>query len=136
PDQYIRMTRFDEYKPRSEKPNGFGGGKIAYTDEIRWQPVPEVATRVAQVETGELDFTDDLNLDAYDRLKKNSSLRPIVVIGNGWLIAVLNKKEGLMTSQKLRQAWQAAIDTEPIMKNLAAGHSELHPLYSNPIHSE
>src|SRR5205823_12845982 len=71
PDQYIRMVRFDEYKSRNEAPNGFGGGKTAYLDEIRWQPVPEVATRVAQVETGELDFADDLNLDAYDRLKKN-----------------------------------------------------------------
>ena len=56
PDQYIRMVRFDDYKSRSEKPNGYGGGKIAYVDEIRWVPVPEVATRVAQVETGELDF--------------------------------------------------------------------------------
>ena len=38
PDQYIRMVRFDDYKPRSEKPNGYGGGKIAYVDEIRWMP--------------------------------------------------------------------------------------------------
>src|SRR4029453_677698 len=62
PDQYIRMVRFDDYKPRNEKPNGFGGGKRAWVDEIRWEPVPEVATRVVQVETGELDFADDLNL--------------------------------------------------------------------------
>ena len=55
PDQYIRMVRFDDYKPRSEKPNGYGGAKIAYVDEIRWIPVPDVATRVAQMETGELD---------------------------------------------------------------------------------
>src|SRR5207244_11261500 len=55
-----------------------GGGKTAYVDEIRWHPVPEVATRVAQVETGELDFADDLNLDAYDRLKKNPNLKAIV----------------------------------------------------------
>ena len=44
PDQYIRMVRFDDYKPRSEKPNGYGGAKIAYVDEIRWIPVPDVAT--------------------------------------------------------------------------------------------
>ena len=37
-----------------------------------------------------------------------------------WLVAVLNKKEGLMTNQKLRQAWQAALDIEPIMKAAAA----------------
>src|SRR5262245_56108731 len=58
PDQYIRMVRFDDYKSRNEKPNGYGGGKTAYLDEVRFQPVPEVATRVAQVETGELDFAD------------------------------------------------------------------------------
>src|SRR5207249_4606834 len=54
PDQYIRMVRFDEYRSRNEQPNGYGGGKTAWLDEIRWSPVPEVATRVAQVETGEL----------------------------------------------------------------------------------
>src|ERR687887_1396345 len=29
PDQYIRMVRFDEYKSRNEKPNGYGGGETA-----------------------------------------------------------------------------------------------------------
>ncbi|MEK7839357.1 MAG: ABC transporter substrate-binding protein, partial [candidate division NC10 bacterium] len=101
PDQYIRMVRFDEYRSRNEKPNGYGGGKTAYVDEIRWVPVPEVATRVAQVETGELDFADDLNLDAFDRLKRNPAVRPIVSKPYYWLVAVFNKKEGLMTHQKL-----------------------------------
>src|SRR5881296_213508 len=136
PDQYIRMVRFDDYKSRNEPPNGYGGGKTAWVDEIRRVPVPEVATRVAQVETGELEFADDLNLDAYDRLKKNSNVKAIVAIGNGWLIAVLNKKEGLMTSQKLRQAWQAAIDIEPIMKNVAGGHSEFYRMDSSLIMTE
>src|SRR6267143_5046559 len=136
PDQYIRMVRFDEYKSRNETPNGYGGGKTAYLDEVRFQPVPEVATRVAQVETGELDFADDLNLDAYERLKKNPNLHPIVSRGNYWLVAVLNKKEGLMTSQKLRQAWQAAIDIEPIMKNVAGGHSEFYRMDSSLIMAE
>ena len=100
-------------------------------DEIRWVPVPEVATRVAQVETGELDFADDLNLDSYDRLKKNANARPIVSKPYYWLVAVMNKKEGLMTNQKLRQAWQAAIDIEPIMKNVAGGRAEFYRMDSS-----
>ena len=131
PDQYIRMVRFDDYKSRGEKPNGYGGGKTAYMDEIRWIPVPEVATRVAQVETGELEFADDLNLDAYDRLKKNPHVQTIVSKPYYWLVAVFNKKEGLMTNQKLRQAWQAALDIEPIMKNVAGGHSEFYRMDSS-----
>src|SRR5205807_2494880 len=131
PDQYIRMVRFDDYKARNEKPNGYGGGKTAHLDEIRWIPVPEVATRVAQVETGELEFADDLNLDAYDRLTKNPNVRPLVSKPYYWLVALFNKKEGLMTNQKLRQAWQAALDIDPIMKNVAGGHRELYRMDSS-----
>jgi peptide/nickel transport system substrate-binding protein len=126
PDQYIRMVRFDEYKALTGKPSGYGGAKTAWVDEIRWIPVPDVATRVAQIETGELDFADDLNIDAYDRLKANPNVQPIVARPYYWLVAVLNKKEGLMTNQKLRQAWQAAIDIEPIMKNVAGGKAEFY----------
>ena len=131
PDQYIRMVRFDEYKSRAEKPNGYGGGKTAWVDEIRWIPVPEVATRVAQVETGELEFADDLNLDAYDRLQTNPNVRTIVSKPYYWLVAVFNKKDGLMTNAKLRQAWQAAIDIEPIMKNVAGGRAEFYRMDSS-----
>jgi len=131
PDQYIRMVRFDEYRSRNEQPNGYGGGKTAWLDEIRWISVPEVATRVAQVETGELEFADDLNLDAYERIRKNPNVKAIVSKPYYWLVAVLNKKEGLMTNAKLRQAWQAAIDIEPIMKNVAGGHADFYRMDSS-----
>jgi peptide/nickel transport system substrate-binding protein len=32
PDQYIRMVRFDDYKPLSGKQSGYGGAKIVYVD--------------------------------------------------------------------------------------------------------
>ena len=116
PDSHIRMVRFDDYKPRPEAPNGWGGRKIAYLDEIRWIPTPDVATRVAALESGDVDFADDLQPDAFDRVKANTRLKPIVVRPFSWAIGVFNKKEGLMTNQKLRQAIQAAIDVEPVMK--------------------
>ena len=131
PDQHIRMVRFDDYKSRSDKASGYGGAKTAWVDELRWIPVPDVATRVAQMETGELDFADDLNLDAYDRLQKSANARPVVAKPYYWLVAVLNKKEGLMTNQKLRQAWQAALDIEPIMKAVAGGRSEFYRMDSS-----
>src|SRR5260370_25122935 len=127
------MVGFGGYKSGNEKPNGYGGGKTAWLDEVRGIPVREVATRVAQVETGELEFADDLNLDAYERLRKNPNVKVIVSKPYYWLVAVFNKKEGLMTNQKLRQAWQAAIDIEPIMKNVAGGKSELYRMDSSLI---
>ena len=136
PDQHIRMVRFDDYKPRSEKRNGYGGAKIAYIDQIDWMPVPDVATRVAQMETGELQLADDLIADSFDRLKNSANARPIIAKMYYWLVAVLNKKEGLMTNQKLRQAWQAALDIEPIMKTVAAGRPEFYRMDYNLIHQE
>jgi peptide/nickel transport system substrate-binding protein len=136
PDRHIRMARFDDYKPRSEKRNGYGGAKVAYIDQIDWIPVPDVATRVAQMETGELDLADDLNADAYDRLLKSANARPIIAKMYYWLVAVINKKEGLMTNQKLRQAWQAALDIEPIMKTVAGGRAEFYRMDYNLIHAE
>ena len=120
PDQYIRMVRFDGYKPLAGKQTGYGGAKIVHVDELRWVPVPDVASRAAQVESGDLDVGDDLDANAYERLAKNPNVQPIIVKPYYWLVAVFNKKEGLMTNQKLRQAWQAAIDIEPIMKTVAA----------------
>jgi peptide/nickel transport system substrate-binding protein len=75
-----------------------------------------VATRVAALESGELDFVDDIQADAYEKIKANPKLRPVIVRPISWPTAVFNKKEGLMTNQKLRQAIQAAIDIEPAMQ--------------------
>jgi peptide/nickel transport system substrate-binding protein len=136
PDQHLRMVRFDEYKSRNEKPSGYGGGKAAYVDELRWIPVPDGATRVAQVETGELDFADDLIIDAYDRLARNPNVTPIVAKPYYWLVAVLNKKEGLMTNEKLRQAWQAAVDNEPITAAAAGGRREFYRMDSSLAFAE
>src|SRR6266581_6499197 len=131
PDRHIKMARFDDYQPRKEAASGYGGRKIAYVNELLWIPVPDAATRVAQIETGELDFADDLDLNAYERLKNSPGVQAIVAKPYYWLVAVFNKKEGLMTNQKLRQAWQAALDMEPIMKNVAGGHRELYRMDSS-----
>ncbi|HEX6212468.1 MAG TPA: ABC transporter substrate-binding protein [Methylomirabilota bacterium] len=131
PDRHIKMVRFDGYQPRKEPASGYGGRKVVHIDELLWLPVPDAATRVAQIETGELDFADDLDLNAYGRLKKTAGVQPLVAKPYYWLVAVFNKKEGLMTNPKLRQAWQAALDMEPIMKNVAGGHPELYRLDSS-----
>jgi len=131
PDRHIKMVRFDDYQPRKEPASGYGGRKVVHVNELLWIPVPDAATRVAQIETGELDFADDLDLNAYERLRSSPGVQAIVAKPYYWLVAVLNKKEGLMTNQKLRQAWQAALDMEPIMKTVAGGHRELYRMDSS-----
>jgi peptide/nickel transport system substrate-binding protein len=118
PDRHIKLARFKDYAARPEPANGYGGKRTAYLDEIRFIPVPDVAVRLAGVETGEYHFAHQIKQDQYDRIKTLPGIRPRVIKFGGWATAVINHKQGLMTNKTLRQALQAALDMEPI---LAAG---------------
>ena len=127
PDRHIKLARFKDYSARAEAPDGYGGKRTAYVDEILFLPVPDVAVRLAGVETGEYHFAQQIKQDQYDRVKGLSGIDAHVVKPYGWITAVPNHKEGLMTSKKIRQAFQAALDMEPIM-GAGIGNKEFYRL--------
>ena len=114
-DRHIKVARFKDYAARSEPPDGHGGRRTAWVDEIHFLPVPDVAVRVAGVETGDYHFAQTVKPDLHDRLKANPRLDLHIVKPSAWITAAPNHKQGLMTNRKLRQAMQAALDMEPIM---------------------
>ena len=53
PDRHVRLARFKDYSARSEPPNGAGGKRAAYLDELLFIPVPDGAAEpVNKNETG------------------------------------------------------------------------------------
>ena len=118
PDRHIRLARFQDYVARTDPPNGPAGTRVAYLDEILFVPVPDVAVRLAGVETGEYHYGQQIKPDQYERVKTVRDIVPGIIKPAGWTTAVLNHKQGLMTDKRIRQAFQAALDMEPI---LAAG---------------
>ena len=115
PDRHIKVARFKDYAARSEPSDGYGGRRTAWVDEIHFLPVPDVAVRVAGVESGDYHFAQTIKPDLHDRLKANPRLDLHIVKPSAWITAAPNHKQGLMTSKKLRQALQATLDMEPIM---------------------
>ena len=115
PDRHIKLARFKDYSARSEPPNGFGGKRTAYFDEILFLTVPETAVRLAGVETGEYHHAMFIKQDSYERIKNIPTLESRIVKPRGWAVAVMNHKSPLMSQTKLRQAFQAALDMEPIL---------------------
>ena len=115
PDRHVRVARFKDYAARSEAPNGFGGRRTAYFDEILFIPVPDVAVRLAGVETGEYHLALQIQQDQYERIKTMPGVVAALNKPEAWSTAVLNHKQGLMTDKRIRQAFQAALDMEPIM---------------------
>jgi len=125
PDRHLKLARFKEYSARTDAVDGYGGKRVAYVDEILFIPVPDVAVRLAGVETGEYHFGQQIKQDQYERVKGLPALDARVVKPSGWITAVPNHKEGMMTSKKIRQAFQAALDLEPIMA-AAVGNKDFY----------
>jgi len=116
PDRHVKLARFKDYAARTDAPDGgFGGKRTAYLDEILFIPVPDVAVRLAGVETGEYHYSQQIQQDQFDRVKGMRDVVPGIIKPAGWSTAVLNHKQGLMTDKRIRQAFQAALDMEPIM---------------------
>src|SRR5437867_526158 len=126
-DRHIKLARFKDYVARRDTPDGYGGKRTAYLDEILFLPVPDVTVRLAGVETGEYHFGQQIKQDQYDRIKGLAAIEARIVKPSAWSTAVPNHKEGLMTSKKIRQAFQAALDMEPIMA-AAIGNRDFYRL--------
>ena len=134
PDRYIKVKRFDKYSARPDPPNGYGGKKTAYLDEIHFIPVPEQAQRYNLLVGGEVDFSEQVLVDNYPALKANPQI-DTVISKSWWIIGVMNKKQGLLTNLKLRQAIQAAFDMEPILMNVV-GNKDFYRLDPNLVYAE
>ncbi|OLC15932.1 MAG: hypothetical protein AUH29_06560 [Candidatus Rokubacteria bacterium 13_1_40CM_69_27] len=135
PDRYIKLARFKDYVARSDGPEGFGGKRTAWVDEILFIPVPDVAVRLAGVETGEYHYAQQIKQDQYERIRAMAGVVPVVIKPAGWSTAVLNHKQGLMTDKRIRQAFQAALDMEPIMA-AGFGHRAFYRVDPSLMHIE
>ncbi|HET7344163.1 MAG TPA: ABC transporter substrate-binding protein [Methylomirabilota bacterium] len=127
PDRHIKLARFDGYAARGEAASGLAGQRIAYLDEIYFQPVPDYATRQAGIVTGEYNLIQQVKPDQYERIKSTPGVEPVVVKPYGWVTIVLNTRQGIMTDKRIRQAMQAALDVDPMML-AGLGHKDFYRL--------
>lgn len=114
-DQYVHLNKFENYKPVNLPPDGLSGKKEVFITDLYFDIVTDSSTRLAGLQTGEYDVALELNYDSYNQIKNDPNLKtyPFSV---GQSVLIYNKKEGLFTNVKMRQAINAAINAEEIMK--------------------
>lgn len=113
-DTEIRLQRFEDYSPRSEPPNGYGGQKIAYLDEVVFIPTPEASVRASALEAGDFEFVVSLARDDYERLDANPDVQMIIQFQGSTDLA-LNNAAGMFTNKQIRKAFQAALNPEELL---------------------
>ncbi|MFN8524973.1 MAG: ABC transporter substrate-binding protein [Chloroflexota bacterium] len=116
-DDHLTLQRFDEY-----------WGPRPSVREIVWRPIPDAATRIASLETGQVDVivnvppTEAERLGSRDdlRVSKVSSMRTIYVGMNTGTGKATDVNEPLK-NEKVRQAVQRAIDYQAIIRDVLRG---------------
>ncbi|TCP82079.1 peptide/nickel transport system substrate-binding protein [Rhizobium sp. PP-CC-2G-626] len=126
-DQYIQLTRFDGYTPRSGEADGYGGARHQYLDEIRFVPVPDANTRVEAAISGQYDYIDSLPVESFDRLKGSTASEPLVLKPFGYPVFVFNTAEGVAKDVAIRKAIRQALSMEDMLA-AAFGSTDFYAL--------
>ncbi|MET3288789.1 UNVERIFIED_CONTAM: peptide/nickel transport system substrate-binding protein [Brevibacillus sp. OAP136] len=114
-DQYIHLQKYADYQTVDMPSTGLGGKKQAKINDLFYYIVPDQATRVAGMQSGEYDFADDVPLDNYDQLKADPNLEAIVVKPKRSSMINLNLEGHVFGNQKMREAVSTALDRDAIM---------------------
>ncbi|MEK5057392.1 ABC transporter substrate-binding protein [Paenibacillus shunpengii] len=119
-DQYVHLNKFLDYAGEETESNGLSGKKNAYLDEIYFRYVTDESTRVAGIMTGEYDVAFGIPFDNADQIEGTDGVSNYFSEG-GIVTYVFNKKAGPFSDQKLRQAFNTALNYD---EALTAAYSD------------
>lgn len=113
-DQQAVVSRFDGYISRDEKADGATGAKTAYADTVKFIPY-SASNTLNQLRTSEVHVAPQfLSMDQFSVYQADPTLHAVVSEGSEFSLLQFNRKAGLMTDLKLRQAVLNAVDPEAI----------------------
>ena len=128
-NQYIKLTKFDGYKPYGDENaplDGLSGYKHAYAGTLTYFYAPDESTRLAGLQTGQFDAMFNLSSDNFDLVGGTEGLTADKA-QDGIAVFVCNKKEGPMSNPLVRQAVNAQMDCEGMM---ISGYGKFYSLNS------
>lgn len=117
PDSHVKLKRFDGYiqAPAGNARDGFGGKKTAYVDTITIRFVPEGGARTAGLQSGEFHVLEQIPTPAAKRLANDRSVTMHEMMPWAFQTFIFNVAQAPTNNVKVRQAIQAAVDTEEAM---------------------
>ncbi|MBV7505306.1 ABC transporter substrate-binding protein [Bacillus sp. sid0103] len=134
PDQYIKLTKYDDYKPVDAPSNGLAGKKEVFVDNLVFDVVTDSSTRLAGITTGQYQIAYQISYDNYDQINSSPDIKPSLNLYGG-VAFVFNKKQGPFTNQKLRQAVNTGINNEDVLMG-ALGNKKFYRLDNGLMYKE
>ncbi len=130
PDEYVRMEAWEDYRDGAPA-----------VKEIMWRPVPETATRIAELKAGGADLIVNVPPDLVDDVDSHPGVEVRTVAGGRRIIIGIghgrNPRHPANEDKRVRQAMNYAFDAEGMFESLLGGLGEpagtiVNPPNSNP----
>lgn len=117
PGERAVLDRNPNYHPRPEPPDGLSGGKVVRVDHVELISMPDQATRIAALQTGELDLLEVPPFDFIDVLQKDPHIRVTSQQGIQQMMDVIavNHRQPPFDNVLVRRALQAAVTQADVM---------------------
>ncbi len=109
--------KFDGYVPRQEPPEWTAGGKIANFQRIEWKIIPDAATASAALQSGEVDWYEQVQADLVPLLKRSADIAFAASNPQGYIAGLrFNHLYPPFNDVRMRRAVLAAVNQEDYMR--------------------
>ena len=123
----IALDRFEGYTPPQGETSGYAGPREAYLDRIEFIVVPETATALASLRTGELQLTPSIGPNDEAELQSAETVTVLNEPGLEWNTLLINLRDPVMSDINMRRAIAHAIDFEGVARAVTRGAVGYNP---------
>ncbi len=123
-DEYVSGSRaayakFDGYVPRQEAASRTAGGKVAHFERVEWTIIPDSATASAALQSGEIDWWEQINADLAPLLRRSRGVQVEVLNTLGYIgVARFNCLHPPFNNPAIRRALLLALNQEDYLRGV------------------
>ncbi|MCR0983750.1 ABC transporter substrate-binding protein [Roseomonas populi] len=120
PGERAIFDRNPRYRPRTEPADALAGGKVVRFDRVELISIPDAATRLSALQTGEVDFLEIVPGDFIPALLRDRNITVSRPQGTDQIMSILqiNHAQPPFNNLLLRRAAQQAIRQSEVMASL------------------
>ncbi|MGY6247215.1 ABC transporter substrate-binding protein [Bosea thiooxidans] len=125
--QYVELSRFADYKSRSEPSDGLSGAKEAKVEKVRVNLVPDAQVAKLGILQGQLDLWTDVDAASIKDFANDKAVTVTTTPVAGIYTVPLQSRDPVLADPRIRQAISHAIDRPSLAKAVLDDESVASP---------
>ncbi|MBV9252137.1 MAG: ABC transporter substrate-binding protein [Acetobacteraceae bacterium] len=117
PGSSAAYEKFEGYAPRQEPPDWASGGKVVHFKRVEWRIIPDASTASAALQSGEVDWWEQVQADLVPLLKRDKNLTLGLANPTGYLgVMRFNHLNPPFNDVRIRRAVLTAVNQDDYMR--------------------